>query len=98
MFSLVYSYFVVENALCESLCVGVSHFCQLATAMPLGKTHSCHPHCDRISEFKLWVMDRRGDCARVVAPAQLEAVNNAGVKSADMYGLFSEQKRILPMI
>lgn len=98
MFSLVYSYFVMESALFASLCVGVSHFCQLATAMPLGKTHCCHHHCDRISEFKLRVMDRHGDCARVVAAAQLKAVNIAGVKSPDMYGLFSEQKRILPMI
>lgn len=66
-------------------------------------TRSRRPHLVRISLLRLRVRDRHGNCAGVVAAAQPEAVNMAGVRSADMYGLFirathqEQQRRRLNM-
>lgn len=44
------------------------------------------PHWDWICVLKLRVMDRHGNCARVVAAARLEAAHTAGVRSLFFWG------------
>lgn len=48
--------------------------------------HSPRPQRDQVSVLKL--MDCHCDCAGVVAAAELEAVNVAGVRPPDMYAVF----------